>query len=919
MVNIPVAFDQVLVKSLIIVVCLTAFMRVGAQPYAVVIERDTTDYAFSVLDGENVSLYADLSLLRKTSKYNQSFAADVAGELWNIEKNFRWLGNMWMAQHQLNTLVGKLSTPGNRLELKIFTRAISDLGFINHHLGLYKKSETSSAQALNWRSRYLGKYNMATICSMNNLGALYRDMGQYDKAMTLLSEAEEILKSKAMSNTMEYAIVQNNQAMLFIALGQYEKAQQVLDAAIATADKFTGDKSKDFLAFQGNKALLLHAQKKYADAEIIFLNIKGIKEGRLGKKNAQYARTLNNLASLYLEMGRISEVEPLLISALEIYKKEFGENHPITTSIMSNLGKYYWFTGKLPQAESTLLNAQRVQNYILNKFHADVISTANMLALTFWEMGKIAEASNQFKKVRAAILEQVSTYFPALTDLEKTIFWAETRPYLMKYYTFVMRNHKTNPELVSDMYAMHLATKGLLLSISTKVKKQILNSGDSLLMKKYDEWLVMKNDLAGYYALPRMAVIQMGVNVASLEAKGNKMETELAQALPTFSQAYKSKQYSSEQIRALLKEGEAAIEIIRYEDFQKDSVDLPKYAVLVIKNNSSQPAVIELANGDDLEKKYFKYYRSAINFKLKDEMSYTQYWSRIAAVLGEEVKHVYLSMDGVYNQININTLQDGTGTYIIDKIDVSLLASTRDLIESHPDKTVPSSAVLLGYPYYGDKSKLEPLPGTRKEVDLITSILEGSHFKPSTFLEKDAGESQLKRVSNPGILHIATHGFFREDVSSKSESSILGFELKSVYQNPLLRSGLMLAFSDRDVTQDFSAKEEDGILTAFEAMNLSLNDTRLVVLSACETGLGEIRAGEGVFGLQRAFQIAGSDAVIISLWKVDDTSTQILMTNFYREWLKSGNLGESFAIAQKKIREQYPEPYYWGAFVLIEN
>lgn len=218
--------------------------------------------------------------------------------------------------------------------------------------------------------------------------------------------------------------------------------------------------------------------------------------------------------------------------------------------------------------------------------------------------------------------------------------------------------------------------------------------------------------------------------------------------------------------------------------------------------------------------------------------------------------------------------------------------------------------------YMRSNQTLSLLPGTKKEVGLIDSLFNTSEKERTVYLSNEALEDSIKNIKAPQSLHIATHGFFLENEEGNENSD-------SYVENPLLRSGLVLAgansyISTGSVDED-GTYEEDGILTAYEAMNLNLDDTELVVLSACETGLGEIKNGEGVFGLQRAFQVAGADAIIMSMWTVDDNATQELMTNFYEEWLKTGNKHQSFITAQKRLKEKRGAPYYWGAFVMIGN
>ena len=179
---------------------------------------------------------------------------------------------------------------------------------------------------------------------------------------------------------------------------------------------------------------------------------------------------------------------------------------------------------------------------------------------------------------------------------------------------------------------------------------------------------------------------------------------------------------------------------------------------------------------------------------------------------------------------------------------------------------------------------------------------------------ENASEEYIKGENNLNIIHIATHGFFLSDKDPEKE-------FYSIESNPLMRSGLLLAGSQKaffDDRIDFNARpgKEDGVLTAYEVMNLDLRNTELVVLSACETGLGEVKNGEGVYGLQRSFIIAGAKSIIISLWKVDDEATKDLMLKFYENLAAGNEKFESLASAQREMMEKYKDPYYWGAFIL---
>jgi CHAT domain-containing protein len=325
-----------------------------------------------------------------------------------------------------------------------------------------------------------------------------------------------------------------------------------------------------------------------------------------------------------------------------------------------------------------------------------------------------------------------------------------------------------------------------------------------------------------------------------------------------------------------------------------------------------------LENGQQLETRYAKYYRNAIQQRINDEFSYDQYWAPIEKELAGK-KTLFLSPDGVYNQLNINTLKKPDGQYVINRYEVTILGNSKDLIAIKSRKSLApkKNATLLGFPAYGGDG-VAALPGTKVEIDGISKVLKASGYQVTLLTEASASESKLKGIKAPVVLHIATHGYFLEDV--EKAGAAFGIQMENANENPLLRSGIILAGAAKTlsgVALPNLGSNDNGILTAYEAMNMDLEGTNLIVLSACETGLGEVKAGEGVYGLQRAFLVAGADALIMSLWKVDDTATQLLMKNFYTNWIKSGDKSKAFKQAQLQLMSKYKEPYYWGAFMMM--
>ena len=307
-----------------------------------------------------------------------------------------------------------------------------------------------------------------------------------------------------------------------------------------------------------------------------------------------------------------------------------------------------------------------------------------------------------------------------------------------------------------------------------------------------------------------------------------------------------------------------------------------------------------------------------MRLKKADTYSYAQYWRSVDIALNS-AKKIYLSPDGVYNQININSLQTGEGRYALDKRAYINITSLRNLAGKTASSTRRNkTAILFGNPQYGSAA-IAPLPGTGKEVIAIKGILSKFGYTARVEEGKNASEHKIKSVAHEGILHVATHGFFVAD-PKQSHNSVFSVPLYNINENVLLRSGLLLAGAGHQQVKvsDLSVSD-NGVLTSYEVMNLDLQETDLVVLSACETGLGDVMSGEGVFGLQRAFMIAGASSVIMSLWKVDDEATQKLMVQFYKNWLQTGDMEKSFRSAQQEVRSAFNHPYYWGSFVLLQH
>lgn len=369
------------------------------------------------------------------------------------------------------------------------------------------------------------------------------------------------------------------------------------------------------------------------------------------------------------------------------------------------------------------------------------------------------------------------------------------------------------------------------------------------------------------------------------------------------------------------------------------------YAALIVKPGQTAPAVVVMPNGDFLEQKAFKGYMNRMHYKLPDDVSYNLFWKKLEPEL-RGVHTLYLSPDGVYTKINCVTLYDpAAGQYLVDRHKVMLVSNLHDLVARSQRQDTPGRhAMLVGFPDYrmnspkglGDfesssreqgsvfgrvfSHSFAALPGTEKEVAGVREVLQSQNWQVETHLGADALEGTVKDVRDVTLLHIATHGFF---VAPKDEHAqqVFSNDLHDMGDNVMLRSGLVLAGAEKNLVEMMSgqpaSEAEDGILTAYEVMNLNLDGADLVVLSACETGTGDVKNGEGVYGLQRAFLLAGARHVVMSLWKVDDTATQALMAAFYAKWLSGKEKLAAFRDAQLEMKAKFSHPGYWGAFIMM--
>ena len=586
---------------------------------------------------------------------------------------------------------------------------------------------------------------------------------------------------------------------------------------------------------------------------------------------------------------------------------------------------------------------------------ADITQKEEMmfnLAYAQW-LAKDDEVSNTVRKISETIINDVSSKFSFLSNAEREKYWKYYSPYIYVLNSWLVQSEK---ELNNTcLYNNALFAKGLLLRTSNRIRERIASSENNEAKQQYEELLVLQK-LLEKKSLDKDSVLQIQEHINTLD----KSLTKLVQGY--VSSANLKKEYDWRSVKKSLGANDCAIEFIMIPSWEGDSINLDfDYYAAIIKSNSDNPILVKLSKESEINSILGKSKSLPLNRYIANlykwgtrthgEKIYKKIWEPLEMTL-KGVKNVYYSPVGVLNTISFNAIAKDT-MYIGQKYNLLQLTSTsqiKQVKESNKGMALSTAIVYGGVLYDANENDLiaesrsymvdhqtvwnvkdgesEPtrsgwgyLPGTKLEAETIYSKLDSAGIHSTLISGVKANEESFKSKTNGyDLIHIATHGFFLAD---KKEVALNPFVqgLRSVDAEPnaMIRSGLLLAGANRTWPGIHVIPNiEDGILTAEEISNVNLFGTKLVVLSACETGLGEIKSSEGVFGLQRAFKLAGVQSLIMSLWKVDDNATMELMNTFYSNWLGGMSKHDAFNNAVEKIRGHYKSPYYWAAFVMLD-
>jgi CHAT domain-containing protein/Tfp pilus assembly protein PilF len=771
--------------------------------------------------------------------------------------------------------------------------------------GKYAEAEPLHQRSLAIREKVLGKDHPSVANSLNNLAVLYLNQGKYAEAEPLHQRSLAIREKALGKDHPSVATSLNNLASFYESQGKYAEAEPLHQRSLAIREKVLGKDHPDVATSLNNLALLYNSRGKYTEAEPLYQRSLAILKKVLGKDHPNVASSLNNLAELYRNQGKYSQAIPLAESALAIREKVLGKDHPDVATSLNNLAGFYGSQGKYAQAIPLAKSALAIREKVLSKDHRNIATSLNNLAVLYHTQGKYAQAVTFHD--RGSVIEE--------SILSKTLVIGSEQD-KKNYVDNILISSSPSIDLAikskrSDADRLALtnvfrrqgrildATAATIQNIRTRLKKR------PDLQQLFDNWqttLQAQADLTTSQ-LSQKDPPAYKARYQELEQRGQQLETQLSKQIATFRQTIAPVELAK--IQTLIPSDAALVHLVKYRPFNPkggttNRFGAPRYAAATLRTTGN-PHWVDLGTAAEIEKNIqtFRTYLqdgSTTNNLQRNKIArilHAQLIQPLRQHLGD-TKHLLLSPDAALNLIPFEALQDENNKYLIERYAFSYLTSGRDLTRFTAAPPSRQSPVIFSQINYDRSTNYSPL-ATSAETTAIQRIFPNAELK----LDRAATKAALQKIQAPQILHLATHGFFKPAPNNP--------ENPKQFDNPLTRSGIILAGTDQ--------------LTGLEASALDLYGTQLVVLSACETGLGDISAGEGIYGLRRALVIAGSQSQVLSLWKVENNATVELMKIFYAN-LKAGmGRHEALRDAQLKLlrHPNYKNPYNWAAFIPSGN
>jgi CHAT domain-containing protein len=854
------------------------------------------------------------------------------------------IGNLPAAEALLQYIVSNYATEFGDKSTP-YASALNNIGVLYFNSGNYKQAEKCLVEAAGIYTASEEAGSAGTAICISNLGALYHDMGNYARSEKMFNDARKVFEAGFQQNSQYYAILLNNIASVLITKeyyanteskdrDQHVKSGRLFHKADSIFTLNCPNQHPDGFAIKCNLSFwyLMNGEKKKAVQ--VYYN-----QAVDANLSFRVVAMMNKMESSALIPFRPEEAERPVIRPIMIpVKVKMMNDVSAASSNMNSSGESDALTSKL--VEMILGKGLNLKNAV-GEYHPAYAAALKELTMGYAAIDDIEAEEEMTLEYMNAIKHKTLQDFSFLSETEKELYYQTRLGDVNSFTAYCLKRKMENPAITIQLYNNILLFKGLMLKSSTAMRVAILGSKDTELLKSYDEWISLLKEISTFYSVP---VELRTKNLDDLEKQANDLEKALVAKSQDFSDYRKGFQITWEEVKKNLKPDEAAIEFTDYKKHEKDGGDAVIYAALIVRPDSKYPEMIKLFNEDQLESIIGSTGLNSTDIINRiyggtDARLYNLIWKPIEEYL-KGIKNVYISPSGLLFRISFPAISNGSNTYLCDNYRIQVEGSTGNISSKAGLVAGNQSALIFGGIRYSNKDSgsevWDYLEGTKSEGDAITNILKKGSFTVQYLTENNATETFFKQnAGNYNFLHLATHGFFFDDPNNirfeeKKETmeygavtfrgaSRGGFGVSNFVNNsnPLMRSGLVLAGANDVWVKTEQGTTDDGVLTAQEVTQIDMRKNNLVVLSACETGLGDIKGTEGVYGLQRALKMAGVKNIIMSLWQIPDKETVEFMGKFYEKFLAIKDIRQAFSEAQHEMRLKY-NPYYWGAFVLME-
>lgn len=782
----------------------------------------------------------------------------------------------------------------------LVAECLNSLAVLNENTGQYQTSEELYQKSLFIQRQTLGSEHPSAATTLNNLSTLYWTLGRYDEAEQGFSQALRIRQKQLGREHPDTATTLNNLAMLYRSMGDYARAKPLFERVLRIRKKVLGITHVYTITSIGQLGQLLAEQGEAAKAKPLLLEALTRRQQTLGNKHPDTARNLDLLAQLYDQLNLPEKAAPLLMEALASRRQTLGERHAETAASLSHLARHLHRCGELTQSKDAYLQALSIQTEILGAAHPDTLKTRKGLAYVEHAMEDSAQAAIRVHDLLA----------DEETRLNQLFFFASESQRLEMQRTLDLCSLAINLGGIDDIADTILRLKGLALDSALEDQRQLRLANNPACANLLARLRLLSRQIHQAEQTPA----NPPANYEDLIEEQNRVESQLTRL--TSSHVRQTLTITASQVRQAIPAGGVLLEYIRYQFHQGRGIFVPHYGALVLSRKADiQWIPLGPAEKiDALVERYQRYVRRSVrSSSLSQILSqlHQQIIQPVTAVLTNNPRTLLISPDTALNFISFPTLLNGDGHFLGEQYLVNHLTSGRDLLQAIPQEAGLREIIVLAAPEFGpvhspspSPIECQPLPASRREAEYLASAACDWHAAPKVFLGRQATSQTLASVRSPWILHLAVHGFHLRDKDFPSQQPVF-------FAHPMRRN--VLALNGAQATLDAMAKgrpapENSGLFTAEDAALLDLEGTWLAALSACDTGAGEVRDGEGVLGLRRGFRRAGARNVLVTLWPVADLQTARFMRDFYTEAVRSGNASTALALTQRKwlaaFREQ---------------